>query len=125
MMTATSTRNSPFPSIASIDPEKFLEHPRLDQGGQVQLQLHWKVWDRTTNNSRTVATYVPTLSFLNVIPYFDQYANSSTFWSPDSESLVYTASETSDSGAVYIADIEGTGSPRKIGDGVLAFWSWK
>lgn len=115
---------APPPAIASTAPEKFPATVNTDQGGNTQILLHWNIWDRTTGTSRVIATFVPTLSFLNIIPYFDQYANSTTFWSPDSKSFVYTANESSN-GVVYIADAGGTNSPRKIAEGVIAFWSWK
>lgn len=112
-------------ALAANAPEQFLTSPYQDQGGQATVQLNWRVWDRATDASRIVATFVPTVSFLNMIPYFDQYANSSTFWSPDSKSLVYTSLENETSGAVFIADAVGGNSPRKIGEGVIAYWSWK
>lgn len=117
--------DTPAPPIAARLPEKFSGGARSDQGGEVRLQLLWHVWDRAANTSRVVATFVPTTSFLSMIPYFDQYANSSTFWSPDSRALVYTAKETADGGGVYIADAGGAAAPRKVGDGVIAYWSWK
>ncbi len=111
--------------LATTQPETFFTARNPAQGGELRLQLHWHIWERATNTSHLVASFVPTSSFLSVVPYFDQYANSSTFWSPDSQSLVYTTRETASSGAVYIADATGKTSPRKIGEGVLAFWSWK
>ena len=74
---------------------------------------------------RTVATFVPTQDFLSVLPYFDQYARSLTFWSPDSQHLVYTKDEGNDTGSVWVADIAGNTATKKIGDGTLAVWSWK
>jgi Tol biopolymer transport system component len=117
--------DAPAPPLAASSPDEFAGGARSDQGGEVRLQLHWRVWDRAANTSRIVATFVPTSSFLNMVPYFDQYANSSTFWSPDSQSLVYTTRDTTDGGAVYIADAVGSDAPRKVGDGVIAYWSWK
>jgi Tol biopolymer transport system component len=117
--------DSVSPARAATAPERFSALPRTDQEGEPRLLLHWHIWDRAANSSRIVASFTPTLSFLNVLPYFDQYANSSTFWSPDSRELVYTANEGTDRGAVYVADAVGSAPPRKIGEGVLAFWSWK
>lgn len=113
------------PSIASLEPEKFFRRTELDQGGDTPIQLHWRVWDRATETSRTIASFEPTGSFIDMIPFFDQYANSSTFWSPDSQSLVYTSNETDSRGSVFIADAVGNNPPRKIGDGVIAYWSWR
>lgn len=112
------------PQVASTRPEQFPSARYTNQQGG-EIQLIWRLWDRATNTSRTMASFVPTLSFLNVIPYFDQYANSSTFWSPDSRSFVYTARESERNGAVFVADAVGTDAPRRIGDGVIAYWSWK
>lgn len=112
-------------ALAATTPEKFLRAPANEQGGEVQIQLHWRVWDRATDSARIIATFLPTASFLNMIPYFDQYANSSTFWSPDSQSLVYTSRETENTGSVFIADAVASNPPRKIGEGVIAYWSWK
>ncbi len=117
--------HAPLPPLATTRPDRFVAPPPTHQGGQTRIQLHWNVWDRTTGQSRRIATFLPTTSFLSVIPYFDQYANSSTFWSPDSLSFVYTTRELQDTGSVWIADALGKNAPRKIGDGVIAFWSWK
>ncbi len=113
------------PPLAATAPEKYLRAPTLNQGGELRIQLHWNIWDRATHSQRVIASFVPTNSFLNVLPYFDQYANSSTFWSPDSQSLVYTARATETGGAVFVADAVGSNPPRKIGDGLIAYWSWK
>lgn len=113
------------PPLAAAAPEKFFREPQTFQGGELQIQLHWQVWERASNTSRTIASFAPTSSFLNIIPYFDQYANSSTFWSPDSQAFVYTARESETGGSVFIADAVGNNPPRKIGDGLLAFWSWR
>lgn len=111
--------------LASRVPQPFIAAPLKNQNGQTQLRFNWKVWDSTTGDTRIAASFVPTRSFLNVLPYFDQYTNSSTFWSPDSHALVYTTLETTDSGSIYVADANGQTPVKKIGDGVLAFWSWK
>lgn len=116
---------SPPPALAARAPEQFLRAQAQNQGGETRVQLEWRIWESATQTSRTIATFVPTLTFLNVLPYFDQYANSATFWSPDSNALVYTTRETEAGGSVYVADTEGNNPPRKIGDGVIAFWSWK
>ena len=113
------------PQFASNVPQPIVTAPIKNQDGQSQLQFNWKVWDSATDETYLAASFVPTRSFLNVLPYFDQYANSSTFWSPDSQALVYTMLENADSGSIWIADAKGQTPVKKIGDGVLAFWSWK
>jgi TolB protein len=93
------------------------------QGAQVQLQ--WKVKDFDTGATRLVASFTPTDNFINLLPFYDQYARSMTFWSPDSQSLVYASSDSSGSGSVWIAAVASAASPLKIGDGLFASWSWK
>lgn len=113
------------PALATTSPDKFPSASVTQQGGEPHIQLQWHVWDSVTDESRLVATFAPTNSFLSVLPFFDQYANSSTFWSPDSQALVYTSREPAAGGAVWIADITGKNPAKQVAEGVLAFWSWR
>ncbi len=89
------------------------------------LQLRWRVVDVADGQTRTLASFVPTDNFLFLLPYFDQYARSLTFWSPNSQHLVYTQREGEEDGSVWVVDVAGDPNPRRIGDGTLAAWSWK
>jgi TolB protein len=90
-----------------------------------QVKLGWRVMNLADKRVRTIAAFDPTPDFLQVLPYFDQYARSITFWSPDSRQFVYTQSEGSNIGSVWVADVAGSGAPQRIGDGTVAVWSWK
>jgi TolB protein len=90
-----------------------------------QVKLGWRVMNIADKRVRTIAAFDPTPEFLQVLPYFDQYARSLTFWSPDSHQFVYTQSEGSDLGSVWVADVAGSAAPQRIGDGTIAVWSWK
>ena len=92
---------------------------------QAQLNFSWRVMRLADKQARTVATFVPTGDFLSVLPYFDQYSRSLTFWSPDSQHLLFAKGEGSGTGSVWVADIAGNTAPQRIGDGTLAVWSWK
>jgi Tol biopolymer transport system component len=94
------------------------------QGGQ-SIQLQWKVKDFDTGTTRQLASFSPTDNFVNLLPFYDQYARSMTFWSPDSQSLVYTSSESSSTGSIWIAGIAPDVPPVKVGEGLFASWSWK
>jgi Tol biopolymer transport system component len=91
----------------------------------ISFRLRWRLVDVNNGNARTLVTFVPTEAFVGVLPYFDQYARSLTFWSPDSQRLVYTQSEGEEIGSVWVAEVIGNASPRRIGDGTLAVWSWR
>lgn len=95
----------------------------LEQGRN--LMMRWRVADVATGSARTFATFAPTANFISLLPYFDQYARSLTFWSPDSQHFVYTQREGQQMGSVWIVDRAENSQPRKIGDGTLAVWSWK
>jgi Tol biopolymer transport system component len=86
------------------------------------VELH--VLDVTNGESRELFTYRPTQQFLGVLPYFFQYHQSATIWSPDNNNLVLSfLSETGPGIAVVAAS--GQLEPRLLAQGYLAFWSWE
>lgn len=87
--------------------------------------LRWKTFSLVDGQVRTLATFQPTDNFISILPFFDQYARSLTFWSPDSKHFVYTQAEGASDGSVWVADLDGGTQPHKVGDGTLAVWSWK
>ncbi|MDE3087795.1 MAG: PD40 domain-containing protein [Chloroflexota bacterium] len=89
------------------------------------IRLNWRVANVGDPRPRTLVTFTPTGDFLAVLPYFDQYARSLTFWSPDSQHFVYTQSEGEAAGSVWVADVAGSHPPLRVGDGTIAVWSWK
>jgi Tol biopolymer transport system component len=89
---------------------------------QFLLQLH--VLDVTSGESRQLFTYRPTQQFLGVLPYFDQYHQSATIWSPDNNNLVLSFLGQSGPGIAVVA-ASGKLEPRLLAEGYLAFWSWE
>lgn len=89
---------------------------------QYLLGLH--VLDVTSEESRELFTYQPTQQFLSVLPYFDQYHQSVTIWSPDNNNLVLSFLGESGPGIAVVA-ASGTLEPRFLAQGLLAFWSWE
>ena len=97
-------------------------------------RLVWKVVSAQGGEPWELATFVPSQGTLTAMSFFDQYAHSHSFWSPDSASLVFAGhtgrrSEESngtgpDEGSVYVINTEPGSSPRRIASGDLAFWSW-
>ena len=90
---------------------------------QYVLQLH--VLDVTTGQSRELFTYQPTQQFLSVLPYFDQYHQSVTIWSPDNNNLVLSFLDSSGKPGIAVVAASGKLQPRLLAQGYLAFWSWK
>ena len=75
--------------------------------------------------SKQLFQFQPTNPFASVIPYFDQYHQSTTIWSPDNNNLVL--SFLAEDGAPSIAIVAASGQlqPRLLDQGYIAFWSWK
>lgn len=90
---------------------------------QLALELH--ILDVATGKSRKLFTYVPTQLFLNILPYFDQYHQSVTIWSPDNNNLVLSFVDSSGEPSIAIVAASGNLEPRLLAKGFLGFWSWK
>jgi TolB protein len=90
---------------------------------QYVLQLH--VLNVTNSESRELFTYRPTQQFLSVLPYFDQYHQSVTIWSPDNNNLVLSFLDNSGNPGIAVVAASGKLEPRFLAQGYLAFWSWK
>ena len=103
--------------------------PRLVEGNssnqQLLLELH--VLDVPSGESKQVLPFPfqPTNQFSAVLPYFDQYHQSATIWSPDSNNLVLSFQDADGNPGIAIVAASGQLEPRLLTDGYLAFWSWK
>jgi Tol biopolymer transport system component len=87
--------------------------------------LKLSVLDAHSGASHSVATFTPSERFLDVIPYFDQYDQSLTIWSPDSTNLVVSAYRSDGVPCVWVVNASGHLDPRFIDTGWMGFWSWK
>lgn len=90
---------------------------------QYVLGLH--VLNVTSGESRELFTYRPTQQFLSLLPYFDQYHQSVTIWSPDNNNLVLSFVNSSGAPGIAVVAASGQLEPRILAEGYLAFWSWK
>jgi Tol biopolymer transport system component len=89
----------------------------------------WQVVNRADRQAREIARFSPNQPFERLARSFDQYAQSQTFWAPDSRHFVYfgfpthapddyqDAPET-----IWVADSK-TAESRRIANGSVAFWS--
>lgn len=95
----------------------------LEQGRGSRFR--WQVVDIEDGRAWTLVTFAPTANFISILPYFDQYARSITYWSPDGQHFVYTQREGQGFGGVWVTDVVENAVPRRVADGTLAIWSWK
>ena len=97
-------------------------------GSQTETQqflLQLNMLDVETSESRELFKYQPTQQFANILPYFDQYHQSTTIWSPDNNNLVLSFLTSSGSPGIAVVAASGQLEPRILAKGYLAFWSWK
>jgi Tol biopolymer transport system component len=89
------------------------------------LQITWHVIDLESGRTIDLNTFEPTDSFIYLIQYFDQFAQSVAVWSPDNRSLVYTGQPLIGERGVYVIDSDdAAAAPRFVGPGDFAIWSW-
>lgn len=90
-----------------------------------QVELVLSVVNVADGQKRALGTYLPTPDFVNIMPYFDQYAQSVTPWAPDSRYFVISQVDRDATQNIVVVDMLGEKEPRFIAEGTLAWWSWK
>ncbi|MBC8099458.1 MAG: PD40 domain-containing protein [Armatimonadetes bacterium] len=91
------------------------------------ILLSWQMLTVSDNQTQRLVNFAPTAETLYMLGFFDQFAQSHQFWSPDSRFIVYAdlAAEETPPG-VYILDVRSTDTePYRITDGVLGIWSYQ
>lgn len=90
-----------------------------------EAQLRWWIYDVEAETLEPLTSFSPTTSFLQIVPFFDQYHLSLTFWSPDSRYFVVTKRENEEgNGTVWVYDTTEEEEARQVGQGTMAVWSW-
>ena len=122
--------------LALLSLSRANEGPTAKAGGlaaplpQQPLLLRWWIYDIETGDLEPLVSFFPTPSFLQTVPFFDQYHLSLTFWSPDSRYFLVSKGEEdngsgSGDGTVWVIDTSGQQEPLKVGMGTMAVWSWQ
>lgn len=87
-------------------------------GGGVQ----WLVFDGSTG--WTLPSFRPSRSWAaTVLPFFEQYAQSHSHWSPDGRQLVAPSVDEDGLGGALIQDIDPSAPPQWMPDAELAWWA--
>lgn len=108
--------------VQGSGPSSTTVQPVAQTGPGAGLVVH--VYDRVSGNTKEVATFTPTDSFQQILPFYSQYQRSGTIWSPDSQNLVLAGVDSAGENVIYTVGADGS-QFHKIADGDLAFWSWK
>lgn len=134
-LTATQIVNEPVAGFFWSPNGKKLAYVTLNSD---QSLLVWKIYDLDTKKSSTLTEWLPSQTWLQLIRYFDQYAQSNSIWAPDSKTLVFSGFSKDEAAAistsqsaddpiptVYLMPVEGsdTGKLIPVAPGNLAFWA--
>ena len=106
-----------------IDPSTG-ELATSDSTSQI-LVLVLYVLDVNSGESKELFQFQPTNQFASLLPYFDQYHQSATIWSPDNNNLVLSFLTTDGAPGIAVVAASGQLEPRILDQGYIAFWSWK
>ena len=82
--------------------------------------LSWSVWH--DEELTELATFVPSPTFIrDFLPFFDQYAQSMTLWSPEGDRFAFPGLVDGERG-IWIQAIDGS-APVRVADGLFVAWS--
>ena len=82
----------------------------------------WRVWDGE-RALFTSAPFVPSATFFEqYVPFFDQYAQALTPWSPDGRAFTYAGVQDGTAG-IWVQRVERGAEPQRVSDGDVAMWS--
>lgn len=85
--------------------------------------VHWTIWSQAETFS-TAPFRLTQLYAQAYVPFFDQFAQSVTPWSPDGTRFVYPGISTDDESGIFVQEAQpGSQATLIAEDGILAFWS--
>ena len=94
----------------------------LEPSDQGNGMLQW--WFSDRNQVWGGVSFTPSQTFAsNYLPFFDQYAQSHSFFSPDGTELTFAGQLANGEQGVFVVGVERGAQANKIADGVFAVWS--
>ena len=113
--------------LAFLRPEWHEPVQRAPEAAPLRQQkpqpwLRWHIWDGEKTYPLTL--FVPTDAFLDdYLRYFNQYAQSISLWSADSQMLLYAGLSEGGLSGIWVLPVEQESQAQLIASGVLAGWS--
>ncbi|MDH3705745.1 MAG: hypothetical protein OES57_06730 [Acidimicrobiia bacterium] len=83
--------------------------------------LTWRIWDEA-EIVRTDPVQISRVMSEQFVPFYDQYAQSQTGWSPDSDHYAFAA-ELDGRNGVFVQEAMVGGQAVPVGEGVMVAWS--
>jgi TolB protein len=92
-------------------------------------QLTWSTIQADAKSRRVLGSFLPSGDFAFQLPFFDQYSQSTSLWSPDGRKLVYASdgsgarrNGSSTGERVMVVDVDGQAEAAAVAQGGLAVW---
>jgi len=93
---------------------------------QPDLELSWSILDTASGETWRYPRFTPTNEMIYMFNFFDQFAQSHSFWSPDSTHLVFAEVVSGDTGVISLLDTEAPDAvPFSVANGVIGIWSYR
>ena len=87
-----------------------------------QFWYRWGVWDG--RSSFTTPRFLPSLLVVQeYLPFFEQYAQSMSLWSPDGSAFVYPGENEAGERGIWVQSAEPDRAPVLVADGTFVAWS--
>jgi TolB protein len=94
----------------------------LESGDDGTASTRWEVW--TGQEVRRGPLFSPSLQTLQeYLPFFDQYAQSISFWSPGGDRFVYAGTDAEGEAGIWVASADDPAHPELVSTGTIAVWS--
>jgi hypothetical protein len=106
-------------------PDNLTQPIRNNVQGDVNVRLEVHLYSLADETHDLLTRFEPTQEFFRILPYYDQYQRSATLWSPDGSHIVYPALLQGEQGGIFVLVANPGSTPLQIGEGILAFWSWR
>lgn len=129
----TATQNEPdgepkrvLSYVWSPDSSQILYYqPRyVGTGGNMDILMEVSLLKANSGETETLGSFRPAPEFLRrILPFYDQYARSSTVWSPSGRRIVLNGLNEDAQQAVFVIDLDDRESgAREIAEGVVPLW---
>jgi TolB protein len=87
-----------------------------------RIWYRWGVWDGTS--SFTTPRFIPSLLVVQeYLPFFEQYAQSMSLWSPDGSAFAYPGENEAGETGIWVQSAEPDRAPVLVAEGSFVAWS--
>lgn len=89
-----------------------------------QARFRWRVWNAADEVAVTFEPFVPSLRMArDYLPFFDQYAQSVSYWAPDGSAFAYAGTSDSGQPGIWVQPTRADVAASKVADGSFVAWS--